>query len=199
MEFTGRTVPYEAVELRARVSGFLEKVVFEEGSEVKAGDLLYEIERAPYEAALEAAKAELARAEAKVVETQFDLEKVKNLSEKGVTSQQELVIAQANYDSAVATKLAAESKVTQAELDLGYTRITAPIAGVINESRVDPGNLVGQRAGKDHTARRLGKPQDIFLNRTACGMQFFLGEFFDGDGCWTFEVRAASKTAGVNF
>lgn len=144
MEFTGRTVPYEAVEIRARVSGFLEKIVFEEGTKVAVGDPLYEIERAPYEAALGAARAELERAEARVAETQFDLEKVKDLSTRGVTSQQELVIAQANYDSAVATKLAAESQVKLAELNLGYTRIAAPIAGRINESRVDPGNLVGQ-------------------------------------------------------
>lgn len=143
LEFAGRTAPCEAVELRARVSGFLEKIAFEEGARVDAGALLYELERAPYEAALESARAESARAQAGVVQTQFELEKVKGLQARGISSDQELVIAQANYDSAVATKAAADSLVRQAELNLAYTRITAPIAGRINESRVDPGNLVG--------------------------------------------------------
>ena len=143
LEFTGRTAPYQSVELRARVSGLLEQVAFEEGGAVEAGELLYEIERAPYEATLEAAQAELARAEAAVAEAKFELDKVVRLRERDVASEQELVVARAKHDSAVAGRQAAAAAVTQAELDLGYTRITAPIAGRINASRVDAGNLVG--------------------------------------------------------
>jgi RND family efflux transporter MFP subunit len=121
----------------------LERVHFEEGGAVEAGELLYEIERAPYEATLEAAQAELARAEAAVAEAKFELDRVVRLRERDVASEQELVAAQAKYDGAVAVQQAAAAAVTQAELDLGYTRITAPIAGRINATRVDAGNLVG--------------------------------------------------------
>lgn len=143
LEFAGRTAPSEAVELRARVSGILENIAFDEGEPVSAGKLLFEIERAPYEAALEAAKAALAQAEAQVAEAEFDVQNTQELYDQGAATEQELVIAKAKYESAVAARSAAASNVTQAELNLGYTRITAPISGRINQSRVDVGNLVG--------------------------------------------------------
>ncbi len=143
-EFTGRTAPAESVEIRARVSGLLERIHFTEGDPIEARAPLYDIERAPYEAALEAARAELAKAEATVAEAQFDLDKVKDLEPQGIASKQELVIAEAKYESAVATSRAAAASVREAELNLGYTHITAPLSGRINQSRVDVGNFVGR-------------------------------------------------------
>jgi RND family efflux transporter MFP subunit len=143
-EFTGRTEPVESVELRARVPGFLNEIHFEEGQTVEKGQLLYTIESAPYEAELQAARAALARAQASVAETEFDLEKTRDLHAREVASNQELVIAQAKYDAAVGDKLAAEAAIAAAEIDLSYTKISAPISGLINQTRVDPGNLVGQ-------------------------------------------------------
>jgi len=143
-EFTGRTEACEWVEIRARVPGFLEQIHFVEGVTVEAGDLLYTIEQAPYEAALQAARAELASIEAKLAESLFEFEKMKNLREQEAASDQEYVVAEASYERDLAAKLAAEAAITSAELDLGYTTIRAPISGHINRSLVDQGNLVGQ-------------------------------------------------------
>lgn len=163
LEYTGRTVPFQTVALRARVSGFLEEVYFEEGATVDAGAKLYQIERDPYEAALQAAKAELAKAEAVVAEKEFELQKTQGLRERDVATQQELVVAQANYDGAVALQQAAAAAVTEAELNLSYTEIHAPIAGRINASRVDAGNLVGPGEGEPLTTIVPWSPIHVFF------------------------------------
>jgi RND family efflux transporter MFP subunit len=144
VEFPGRAEPYESVEVRARVRGFLEEIHFEEGAKVEAGDLLYTIEQDPYVTALDAAKAQLANTLPKIDETEFDYKKTEGLIQQGVATDQEFVMAKAAYDAAVATKMAAEAAVAAAELDLSYTEVKAPISGRVNRTLVDVGNLVGQ-------------------------------------------------------
>ncbi len=143
-EFTGRTEAVESVEVRARVRGFLETVEFEEGGEVEAGELLYTIEDQEYKAAVQTAEARKARAKAEMERAKIDAERILRLYESNNAAEMEYVNAKANYQRADAEVLAADAALTQAKIDLGYTRITAPIAGRINRTRVNVGNLVGQ-------------------------------------------------------
>ncbi len=143
-EFTGRTEAVALVEVRARVRGFLKSIEFEEGARIEAGALLYTLEPEEYEASLQAAQAQKAGAEAELQETQTNFEHIERLHEQGNAASMEFVEAQAEYEGAKASLLAAEAAVAQAELDLAYTRIAAPIGGRVNRSAVDTGNLVGQ-------------------------------------------------------
>jgi RND family efflux transporter MFP subunit len=142
-EFTGRTAPEERVEIRARVRGFLREIAFQEGELVDANDVLYRIEPEQYEAALQSAQASAKDAEAEVERTQFEFERLKDLYEKQVAAQTEYIDAMTAYKRADAELLAAKANVTQAQLDLDYTTIRAPISGRVNLSVTDVGNLVG--------------------------------------------------------
>jgi RND family efflux transporter MFP subunit len=143
-EFTGRTAAYEQVELRARVPGFLAAQHYEDGRVVKAGTPMFTIEQAPYRAALLAAQARLAEANAELHRREFDYKKVQGLRADQVASEQELVIARAAFESGQAAVQAADAAVRQAELDLSYTTINAPIGGHTNRALAEVGDLVGQ-------------------------------------------------------
>ena len=147
LEFVGRTEAYREVELRARVVGFLLQRGFEEGSEVSEGDLLYRIDPAEYDATVAAAAARVKRAEATLTEAQKTLERAQVLVKKGTVSRATLDEAVAKAGQAEADLAAAKADLTSAELNLGYTRIVAPISGRIGESRVDEGNLIGPESG----------------------------------------------------
>jgi membrane fusion protein (multidrug efflux system) len=137
----------EDVDLRARVSGFLEQRLFEEGSDVEAGDLLFVIERAPYEAKVARAEAELARARATFEEAQIGLRRTEQLRARNVASQAALDAATATRNEAAAEMLAAEAALREAKLDLDYTQIHAPVAGRVGRSRFSVGDLVGPESG----------------------------------------------------
>jgi membrane fusion protein (multidrug efflux system) len=140
--FIGRMEAIDQVDLRARVTGFLERVAFADGDDVRAGDVLYEIERTRYEADLAAAEAEVARARAEVVAARLALERIETLTARQAVSEARLDEARARYDAAEATVRQREAAVRQAELDLSYTTITAPITGRIGATRITAGNLV---------------------------------------------------------
>jgi len=191
-DFVARTEAIPTVDVRARVPGVLEKVLYKEGSEVKQGQVLFEIQRAEYSASLDSAKAQLAKANADLIrakdtsvvdrtraqleQRKADLEKANRdvlryqpLAEARAIPQQDLdtarsaeKVAAAGVDVAEAalkdSQLAqrtqiqlseaavesAKAAVTQADLNLGYTQVTAPISGIIGKIMVDPGNLVGK-------------------------------------------------------
>lgn len=146
-EYVGRTVAVEDAVLRARVDGYLVARLFEEGDDVVAGDPLFRIEQAPYEAAVAAAAADLARAEAEKIRAERDLVRVERLNANGNASDAQLDEARAAARSTSAQVNAAAAALRLAELDLGFTEVKAPFDGRIGEAFVDIGNLVGPNAG----------------------------------------------------
>lgn len=144
LELVGQTQGYQDVEIRARVEGFLTNMAFQEGSLVRKGDLLYEIDRLPLEAALAEARAQQATAEAQLAKANNDVARYTPLVAKQAVSQRELDDARALQDAARSQVDAAKAAVEKATLDLGYTRITAPISGLIGTTLVKTGNLVGR-------------------------------------------------------
>jgi len=143
LEHVGNTEALKTVEIRARVRGILEKVLFSEGADVDEGALLFVIEQAPYRAALARAKADLQRARATLERTESDFGRTSELARKQVASQSDLDHARAARDEAAASVAGLRATVEQAELDLSYTEIHAPIPGRIGRILVTQGNLVG--------------------------------------------------------
>jgi membrane fusion protein (multidrug efflux system) len=143
VEHPGTTEAVNSIEVRARVRGVLEKVLFKEGSDVEKDALLFVIEQKPYQAALDKAKAELERAKATAARTQADFERTSELAKRDVASQSDLDHARAARDEAAAAVSGAKAAAEQAAIDLSYTEIRAPIAGRIGKLMRTQGNLVG--------------------------------------------------------
>lgn len=144
LELVGQTFGFQDVDIRARVEGFLETVNFREGSFVRQGDLLYTIDRKPLEAILAAAKADQATAQARLAKAENDVKRYTPLVAKQAVSQRELDDAVAERDAAISQREAARAAAEKASLDLGYTRVTSPINGLIGTTQVKAGNLVGR-------------------------------------------------------
>src|SRR6202043_2768766 len=145
--FVGRIKAIDIVQLRARVEGFLEKVLFREGDDVKAGQLLYQIEKDQLQAQVDQAKANVAAAQATELNAQLQynrsLELVKNQNVPVATLDQN----RANLDSAKATVLQTQAALTQALINLSYTDVKAPIDGRIGITVYTEGNLVNPSSG----------------------------------------------------
>lgn len=141
-EYTGRTAGFRDVEVRARVTGILLKRHYQEGGAVKAGQLLFEIDPAPFRAALDKAEAELARAEADLARATLDAARLGPLHEAKAVSRKEFDDAVAGESIARAQVLAARAQVAEARLNLGYTRVVAPISGVSGRAAQSEGSLV---------------------------------------------------------
>src|SRR5947209_4356866 len=134
----------EDVELRARVEGYLKSIDYAEGSEVKKGQLLFTIDDKPYRAKLAEVKASVARAKASLSKADLDVKRYRPLAAEKAISQAELDNAVAAQQAAQAQVDAAAANVQNAELDLGYTQITAPLAGLIGRAQRKVGDLVGK-------------------------------------------------------
>jgi RND family efflux transporter MFP subunit len=145
-EYVGHMEAVQTVDLRARIEGFLEQVKFREGSDVRAGDLLYVIEKAPYQAKVDADTATVTQATATFTKARQYLERVRTVRSGGVSA--------TDIDDAVAEELRARAQLEQAKanldrsrLDLGYTMVTAPISGRIGRTAYTQGNLVNPASG----------------------------------------------------
>src|SRR5712691_841762 len=141
-EYVGRFVAVDAVEIRARVSGYLDRVHFTDGQLVKQGDLLFTVDKRPFQTSLDQAKANLAQARANLAFTEADLARAAQLvRDKTITEQtfDQRTQAKRVAEASVAAQTAA---VKQATLDLEFTELRAPVAGRIGDRRVSPGNLV---------------------------------------------------------
>jgi len=141
-DLTGNIESVESVDILARVEGFLEEVHFEDGQDVKEGDVLFTIEQDVFEANVEQAQAMLQSAIAERHRAQADLERVEKAVVSGAVSEQEVDLKRAERDIAVASVAQAEAALKQAELQLGYTTVTSPVTGRISRRYVDVGNLV---------------------------------------------------------
>ena len=143
-ELPGRLEASRVAQVRARVAGILQKRLFREGSDVKAGQLLFEIDSAPYRAAAASAEASLARALANLTQASAQAERYVPLVEANAISKQEYVNAVAAQKQAEADVAAAKAAVQTAQINLGYASVSAPIAGRIGRALVTEGALVGQ-------------------------------------------------------
>jgi RND family efflux transporter MFP subunit len=141
-EFPGQTEAVGEVEVRARVTGYLMKVNFVDGRNVKKGDLLYEIDPRPYQAALDRAKGELVRLLALADKAKADLARSERLRPSGAISQDEYEQHVANLAVCKASIQSAEAAVRDAQLNLEFTKITSPIDGRVSRTQITEGNLV---------------------------------------------------------
>src|SRR5436853_589421 len=142
IEFVGTTQATQSVELRSQVKGYLERILFEDGSNVKVGDLLFVIDQAPYKLALDAAKAALQKASANQALAESQYRRMAPLVKNGVVTQEELDVQAAQVATSKADVAAAQTAVGTADLNLSYTQIRSPINGRIGLHMVDIGNLV---------------------------------------------------------
>ncbi len=146
-DFVGRIKAMNTVQLRARVEGFLVKVLFTEGQDVKAGDLLYQIEKIQYQTRVDQAKANLASAEAQQLNAQLQYNRSASLVKTQFVAQQVLDQNEASLASAKANVLQAQATLTQAQENLGYTDIRSPVDGRIGLTAYTQGNLVNPASG----------------------------------------------------
>ncbi len=150
-EYVGRIKAQQFVEISARVEGYLEKMMFEEGKYISKNQLLFVISQDRYKARVDKAKAQLNKDKAQARKAERDLERIRPLYEQNAASQLDLDNAIAAYETAQASVSMSEADLYQAELELSYTTIYSPISGYITESEVDLGTLVGS-SSKSHLA-----------------------------------------------
>jgi multidrug efflux system membrane fusion protein len=147
-DYEGRIAAVETVDVGARVRGHLMKVNFQDGQVVKKGDLLFDIDPRPYKASLDAAEAQKAAAEAALDLAKKEYARVSKLVRQNAASREELDVWIGKQGVATADRLKALAEVEQAQLDLNFTKITAPIAGKTSRTQVTAGNLVNTRGGE---------------------------------------------------
>jgi multidrug efflux system membrane fusion protein len=147
-EYTGRFEALKQVEVRARVSGALEKINFTDGQFVKAGDVLFVIDQRPYQIAVDSARADLARAQAQAAMSSRDYARAQEMTQGRTITARDVDQRRASNEIAKAQVLSADAALRNAELNLEWTQVRAPISGRVSDRRVDPGNLVqGGQAG----------------------------------------------------
>lgn len=141
-EFVAQTQSSREVEIRARVEGFLDKRLYVEGSLVHAGQTLFQMDRRPFEAALQTAKGQLAQQQARLTVTKANLARVRPLVEQNAVSKKDLDDAVGNEKEAEAAVIAAQGQVQTAQLNLSYTTITTPLTGLSSYARKQEGSYV---------------------------------------------------------
>jgi RND family efflux transporter MFP subunit len=174
--FTGSSRAVESADVMARVSGTLETIAFEPSSVVAAGDTLFTIEETRYRAARDAAQAALRSAEANLLRAETELKRVEKASRSKAVSEMDVDRSRADRDMARAEVSAARARLDDAELNLSYTKVVAPIDGVVSRNLVDRGNLVGQ-AGPTHltTVKRL-RPIHVYFHAPETAVLNYLAQ-----------------------
>ena len=141
-EFTGRLQAVETVEIRPRVSGYIDKVAFTEGSQVKSGDLLFVIDPRPYQAEYDRAAADVKRFKTALELARIELGRVQRLRDSGAVSEEELDERKSSVAQGEANVAGSQATLETASLNLNFTRVTSPIAGRVSRAEVTRGNLV---------------------------------------------------------
>ena len=161
-EFVGQTAGSKEAEVRARVQGILERRTYQEGSRVKAGQLLFVIDPKPYAAQMQAAEADLARAEAGNAQARRNLERVKPLADSKALSQREYDEAVSSAESGAASVKQAQARLTEARLNLGYTSVTAPVGGMASRALKSEGSLV--TPGDNSLLTTISQVDPLYVN-----------------------------------
>jgi RND family efflux transporter MFP subunit len=161
LELTGNTQAINTVQLRARVEGYLEKVLFHDGDRVKKGQLLFLIQQNTYQAKLQQAKADIQTQKARLLHGQTELTRYSKLFKQKAASQIDVDQWQYERDAAQAALLAAEAQRDLAQLNLDYTRVTSPFDGRIDRRLRDPGNLVG--SGESTVLAEVNQISPIYI------------------------------------
>ena len=141
-EYPARTAGFREVQVRAQVSGILQERTYQEGSQVKQGQVLFRIDPRPYQAALSRAKGALAQEQARYRQTERDLKRIRELQKKGFASESELDNAISNFEQSKANIEAAKAEVQSKQIDLDYTTVEAPISGITSKETVSEGSLM---------------------------------------------------------
>jgi multidrug efflux system membrane fusion protein len=199
LEFNGWLQPDKTQEVRSRVRGHIQKVNFKDGQMVKKGDPLFEIDPRPFQAALEAAKAQLAAADAALELAKSEYNRSYSLLNKGAASREEVQTWKAKQAVADADRLKANSAIDQAKLDLEYAHITADIDGRISKAELTEGNLVG--AGGSYpllTTITSVDPILAYFNVDERSLQFYAKEA-GAQGKNVTELLAALRDAKTEF
>lgn len=170
-ELPGRVEASRVAQVRARSAGIVQKRLFTEGSDVKAGQTLFRIDAAAYEASAQSARASLARAEANLTQTTAQLERFRPLVAANAISKQDFVNAESAQKQAQAEVAAAKAAVRSADITLGYANVTAPISGRIGQSLVTEGALVGQ--GEATPLAVIQQINPVYVNFTQSATEAF--------------------------
>ncbi len=179
-ELSGRTSPYLIAEVRPQVSGIIQKRQFEEGGDVKAGQSLYQIDPATYQAAYDSAKAALAKSEASLISTRLRAERYKELVAIKAVSQQDYDDAVAAQKQGEADVLANKAAVETARINLEYTKVVSPIGGRIGKSAVTPGALVTANQGTAMTTVQQLDPIYVDVTQSSTQLLRLKREFESG-------------------
>ncbi|PIF98763.1 membrane fusion protein (multidrug efflux system) [Comamonas sp. 26] len=163
-DLPGRLEASRIAQVRARAAGIVQKRLFQEGSDVKAGQVLFQIDNTPYKANLQSAQATLAQAEANLAQASATARRYKPLVEANAISKQEYDTAIANEKAALAQVVAGKAAVTNANVNLGYASVAAPISGRIGRALVTEGALVGQ--GEATQLATIQQVNPLYVNLT---------------------------------
>ncbi|HET6795858.1 MAG TPA: efflux RND transporter periplasmic adaptor subunit [Gemmatimonadales bacterium] len=185
-EFTGRLQAVDQVEIRPRVSGYITRVMFDEGKEVRKGEVLFEIDPRPYQAELARAQAELEGARSAATLAASDVERAGKLVKAQAISREEYDSRTSAEAQGGATVRAAEAAVRTARLNLEWTRVRSPIAGRVSNALVTPGNLV-----------QAGPPEATLLTTVVSMDPMYL--YFDSDEQTYLRYAALARKTGTNW
>jgi membrane fusion protein (multidrug efflux system) len=161
-EYIGETESSHMVEIRARVQGFLDQQMYEEGRMVKANQPMFMIDQKPFKANLQAAKGQLAQQQARHSTALANLKRIKPLAAKNAVSQKDLDDAVGSEQESAAAVIAAEANVTEAELNLSYTVISSPIAGLSSNAKMQTGSYIS--AGPDSLLTYVARIDPMWIN-----------------------------------
>jgi RND family efflux transporter MFP subunit len=185
-EFTGRLEAVDQVEIRPRVSGYITRVTFDEGKEVKKGEVLFEIDPRPYQAELAQAEAELERARSAAALAASEVQRAGKLVKAQAISREEFDSRTSAEAQGGATVRAAEAAVQTARLNLGWTRVRSPITGRVSNARVTAGNLVQSGPAEEEPLTTVVSLNPVYL-------------YFDSDEQTYLRYAALAKSTGTNW
>ena len=166
VELTGTTAAVATVQLVARVEGFLEQIHFSDGARVKQGDLLFTIQQDTYQAQLQQAQSEVGAVKARLEQAQTEFARYSGLFKQKAASAVDVDTWRANLDGAQADLLGAQAKVALAQINLGYTTVTAPFDGRMGRHLIDAGNLVGPGGPAPCWPRSTGSTRSTPISRS---------------------------------